>query len=250
MVVAASIGLAAVLIDVSSDREFQRYLGEQEQKLYLRIWPVMTAFFRLYVAQNSWRAQTYFVNRGQTVLLAAYRRIYADQYRAVTNHQKDTKAWPPTMSDFMSAQLAYLAAKAGSRITGISVANTEMIGRIILSMVTEGRSVEDIAREIQQRASELSKGRAATIARTETHNAALAAIFETATYRRIPVRTKQWWAVMDEKTRPAHAAAHGQTVPFGQPFNVGGYTMDRPGDESAPAELVINCRCSLLLNTG
>ena len=238
-----------MLIDVRSDREFQRYLGEQEQKLYLRMWPVATAFLRLYVAQNSWRAQTYFVNRGQAVLLAAYRRIYADQYRAVTNNSNNSKAWPPTANDFMREQLIYLASKAGSRITGLSVTMTELIGRIIMEKVQEGWDNRRIAREIQELAPEISKGRAAVIARTETHNAALAAIFETASYRRIPVRNKTWWTAGDEKVRPAHAAVHGVTVPFGESFNVGGFAMSRPGDESAPADLVVNCRCSLLLNT-
>jgi SPP1 gp7 family putative phage head morphogenesis protein len=143
----------------------------------------------------------------------------------------------------------YLAAKAGSRITGMSVTMTELIGRTIFELVQQGKDTRTIAREIQQLAPEISKGRAAVIARTETHNAALAAIEETARYRRIPVSSKTWHAVMDEKTRPAHAAAHGQTVPFGAMFNVGGVSMSRPGDESAPAELVINCRCSLLLHT-
>jgi SPP1 gp7 family putative phage head morphogenesis protein len=238
-----------MLIDVASDREFQRYLDAQEQKLYLRMWPAITAFFRLTVAQNSHRAQQYFVERGQVALLAAYRRIYHDQYMAIVNNGREQKA-VPTMNDFMREQLIWLAAKAGSRITGMSVFNVEMVGRIIMTMVQEGRPNAEIARAIQQQAPELAKGRAAAIARTETHNAALAAIFETARYRRIPVRNKQWWTVGDDKVRPAHAAVHGVTVPFNEPFNVGGYAMQRPGDESAPAELVINCRCSLLLNTG
>jgi len=147
---------SAVLIDVNNDREFQRYLGEQEQKLYLRIWPVATAFLRLSVSQNTHRAQQYFVNRGQAVLLAAYRRIYADQYRAVTNNSNNSKAWPPTANDFMREQLIYLGAKAGSRITGISVTMTELIGRLIMEGVHRGLDNRAIAREIQQLSPEIS----------------------------------------------------------------------------------------------
>jgi len=238
-----------VLIDVTSDREFQQYLDAEEQKLYLRIWPVVTAFIRLAAAKNTWRAQQYFVQRGEAVLLAAYKRIYRDQYRAIANHGREQKAAPPTMTEFMREQLNHLEAKAGSRITGMSASMTDMIGSTILGMIREGRPVAEIARELQNQAPELSKGRAAAIARTETHNAALAAVEATANYRRIPVRNKTWWAVMDGKTRPAHAEVHGTTIPWREAFNVGGYPMQRPGDENAPAELVINCRCSLLLNT-
>jgi len=235
-----------VLIDVASDREFQKYLGTEEQRLYLRIWPTLTAFIRLTVSQNSWRAQQYFVERGQAVLLAAYRRIFEDQYRAIASN---SKAWPPTQTDFMREMAWYLASKAGSRITGMSRTNVELISRIIMSKVQEGRPTAEIAREIQQMAPELSKARAATIARTEVHGASLAAIFESARYRRIGVRNKTWWTVRDEKVRPAHAAVHGQTVPFNEPFIVGGYEMQRPADENAPAAMTVNCRCSLLLNS-
>jgi len=245
---AAFIGSVAVLIDVSSDKQFQRYLDQEEQRLYLRMWPVVTTFHRLAVLQNMTRAQTYFTERGQAVMLAAYRRIYHDQYMAITNAQNE-KAVRPTLNAFMEEQLAYLASKAGSRITGMSVTMTRIIGELIMERVRAGKTPTVIAREIRELAPELSKFRAATIARTETHNAALAAIEATANYRRIPVRNKTWWTAADDKVRPAHAAVHGVTVPWSEPFDVDGFPMMRPGDEGAPPELVINCRCSLLLNT-
>lgn len=59
-------------------------------------------------------------------------------------------------------------------------------------------------------------------------------------------RYMQWWAVRDDRTRPAHRAANGQTRRVGESFSVGGFPMRYPGDPLAPPDLTTNCRCSLL----
>lgn len=55
----------------------------------------------------------------------------------------------------------------------------------------------------------------------------------------------RWITMQDEKVRPAHAAAHGQTVRVDEPFTIGGYKMRHPGDGNlgAPLSQIINCRC-------
>jgi uncharacterized protein with gpF-like domain len=58
------------------------------------------------------------------------------------------------------------------------------------------------------------------------------------------VAYKQWLAVEDARTRPAHAAADGQQQNVGTPFLVGGITMQHPGDPTAPPDEVCNCRCT------
>ena len=55
--------------------------------------------------------------------------------------------------------------------------------------------------------------------------------------------TITWITMEDEAVRPAHEDAHGQTVPIGTSFTVGGVPMRFPGDPTAPIELWINCRC-------
>jgi len=57
---------------------------------------------------------------------------------------------------------------------------------------------------------------------------------------------KQWVAVMDARTRPTHATAHGQEVAVNEPFIVGGWAMMYPGDDAAPPEETANCRCVLV----
>lgn len=61
-----------------------------------------------------------------------------------------------------------------------------------------------------------------------------------------PVFLKEWITVGDDKVRPAHADADGQTVEVDEPYTVGGELLMYPADESlgASAENTINCRCS------
>lgn len=86
--------------------------------------------------------------------------------------------------------------------------------------------------------------RAAAIARTESTAAAnygtLSALADEGVAR------KEWLAAGDSRTRPSHAAASGQVVPLVEPFRVGDVLMIQPGDPSAPADEVVNCRCTLL----
>ena len=94
--------------------------------------------------------------------------------------------------------------------------------------------------------------RAARIARTEMIGASNAAIEAQAQDMADSGETvyRQWWATRDQRTRPAHRVAHGQTVPYGTPFRVGGDDMRFPGDPSGPASQVINCRCVMLILAG
>lgn len=70
-----------------------------------------------------------------------------------------------------------------------------------------------------------------------------------ATARRISeqgLTWKKWVAHHDDRTRPAHREADGQTVPATDTFTVGGYRMRFPKDPSAPLHLTINCRCIMV----
>lgn len=52
---------------------------------------------------------------------------------------------------------------------------------------------------------------------------------------------KTWLATNDDRTRPDHVDADGQTVAFDESFDVGGESADYPGDESLSPEQRANC---------
>lgn len=90
---------------------------------------------------------------------------------------------------------------------------------------------------------------AARIARTESAGALSGGTYAgaAANQERDGVqRWMQWWSTTDERVRPSHWAAHMQVRKLGEKFSVGGHLLDHPGDPTAPADEVINCRCSPL----
>jgi HK97 family phage portal protein len=93
----------------------------------------------------------------------------------------------------------------------------------------------------------LPRHRRDAIARTETIGAANKGSHEI--YRSWGAPGKEWLSTPDDRTRPEHqvGAAWGQDpliVGIDEPFDIGGYPMQYPGDKSAPPGLIINCRCT------
>jgi len=58
-------------------------------------------------------------------------------------------------------------------------------------------------------------------------------------------KSKTWVSQMDERVRDSHQMANGQTVKIMEYFLVGTDLMLYPGDPTASASEVINCRCTL-----
>lgn len=124
----------------------------------------------------------------------------------------------------------------------------------------QGKGVAEIAKEIQEAIPQMTRLRAAIIARTETHSAAQFASIQTAKKYPFPVE-KVWNSVSDPRTRDFgegdgkidqsnHRKMDGVTVALDEPFMVpnkwGGFDqMQFPGDQSAPAYQCVNCRCAM-----
>jgi uncharacterized protein with gpF-like domain len=112
--------------------------------------------------------------------------------------------------------------------------------------VTAGENEVGISKAImsamRQEGATISQLRARVIARTEAHTASSASTHEAARALEFPTK-KEWLASGDERTRPSHKAADGQTVTLDAPFVVEGENLQYPGDPTGSAENVINCRC-------
>jgi len=118
---------------------------------------------------------------------------------------------------------------------------------------------EDVAKEASKNLRKKFRSRVGTIANMETQAPAESAKWiEAAVLSGFPVlpfqqvedapitTTKEWAAVGDERVRPAHIAADGQTVRIEQVFTVDNESLRFPGDTSLGASIgnVVNCRCA------
>lgn len=113
--------------------------------------------------------------------------------------------------------------------------------------VDAGEGNDAIARRIGN-VTGFSPYRSMTVARTETHAAALFGQIESGRQAERDygiTLEKEWLPTLDNRTCDTHAemTSYG-AIPLADKFIVGGYEMDRPGDPAGGAEEVINCRCT------
>jgi uncharacterized protein with gpF-like domain len=164
-------------------------------------------------------------------------RTFGERISGQAPTQKDVNG------DFFEAALRdYIRNYGAQHAKYIAGTSKEHLRKMIFAGIEEGLGTEAIARNMQKQVLGLSRYRAATIARTETHTAANVGSQAAAEATGLSL-IKEWGAAQDERTRETHAEADGQQVSIDGLFSVGGYDLRFPGDPSGPAEEVINCRC-------
>lgn len=237
-----------MLINVRSDREFQSYLDREEQRLHNRLFPIFRAGIRMQASQGAVHGHNYIVKRGEQALRVHYKRVYRDVYTQTVHSQKQARTG---VTDFLAAQVSWLERRAARLIGTVAQSIGDYIRNFIMDGVNRGLSNQEITRQIYDSADDISRSRAATIARTETHSSATAAMHETVDYLGIDVKTKTWWSVNDQRVRPSHVDMHGVTVPYSEPFDTDDGQCMFPGDNSLGMDIggLINCRCVVLYNT-
>lgn len=131
------------------------------------------------------------------------------------------------------------------KIQGVGRTLSKEVKRIISGGTNEGLTIPEISAKINDTLLSKTPYEAMRIARTEVHGAAMAGMDAGAAATGLELK-KQWLAAEDDRTRPAHAAADGQTVGMNESFTVDGEQLRFPGDPYGSAENVIQCRCTTL----
>lgn len=140
---------------------------------------------------------------------------------------------------------------AVTNLTGVLIdinkTSKDIIERIVSNGLREGQGIPDIARSIEQSVAGIFTNRAKLIARTEMVKATNTAAMQSAATSDF-MYEKKWVPATDNRTREDHLIMINKPyIPFEQPFIVGGYEMDRPGDgTTAPASQICNCRCKVV----
>jgi hypothetical protein len=124
------------------------------------------------------------------------------------------------------------------------------IAGIIKDGVDDGLTVREMAKRIADELGDDSLSRAENIATTESTGALNAghtlAIEDAAAGSDGDIVGRQWLAIGDSSTRETHMEANNQIVKIGEPFTIGGYECDYPGDDALPPEERCRCRCTVV----
>jgi SPP1 gp7 family putative phage head morphogenesis protein len=149
-------------------------------------------------------------------------------------------------ANFQDLVQGFISRQAINKARMLSETTKQDLTRIIINGQQDGLGSEAIANNIRkQMGGVIADNRARMIARTETHMAAGFASQAQAADMPLTLR-KTWVAVEDERTRPTHSQADGQTVSMDEYFDVGDDQLLFPGDPNGSAEEVINCRCTVI----
>lgn len=207
-----------------------------------------------------------FISEGQTNfqllfdskdLLKIYRELYSDigmrfaKWYA-NNYQKYlTKNLDPTQLDIWQNSFASFGSAVGAqRVTLVSGTAKNNLIRITQQLMSDPEFMTlgavERGRILKNQFNTYSQFQSERLVRTEATAAANFATMESATtiFPKEQMQ-KEWIASFDDRTRSTHSEADGQIVMANDTFFVGGSQMMFPGDPSAPAAEVINCRCSV-----
>lgn len=191
---------------------------------------------------------------------ASIKKAYNDVYQTVGkdfaaktyNAVKPlAKAKDDSLKDEWSKQMErYLDTYAATRVVAVAnqtgVRFKREISKTINDGIQRGLSIDDIKRNLVRSVENMTATRARVIARTEVVGASNQGSLIGAQSSGINLN-KQWITAHNKvPPRPAHKKADGQTVGLYEQFTVGGEKMNSPGDVTASAENVINCRCTVI----
>lgn len=112
--------------------------------------------------------------------------------------------------------------------------------RRVIARAGKQRTRREIAQFIRDETN-LTKGEAERIARTEAHTASQIGSREGAKATGLPLIKR--WLSAERRVRPTHAEADGQERELNKPYSIGGHEAMHPGDPKLPAKERINCRC-------
>ena len=154
-----------------------------------------------------------------------------------------------TELSFEELIIKFLNEQAGLRIVSVHSSLIDSIISVIAKGYEDNLSVEQITRLLQNQFS-WNKIQALRIARTETTTITNSSTLLAANDSKWQTQ-KTWISVQDNRTRRPpnsvydHLDMNGVTVDYDNKFFVSGIEMAYPGDPTAPAGTVINCRCKI-----
>ena len=126
--------------------------------------------------------------------------------------------------------------------------NNREVNNALTQSIIQGESMDELAGRIAKAVSRKNDSLMYSFARTMmtgAQNAGRQEAMREARDMGIKLK-KRWLATLDSRTRDTHRDLDGVSVDVDKPFIIGDRTIMFPGDPNADADLVFNCRCTLI----
>ena len=208
--------IAKVFVDFGNDTEKQfAKITMQDLK-----WNVLKSRLDIVLSTNSKRSTKAFVNFLNKLFDF---KLKTDRIETVENE---------TVNQY--------AKGLAKKVTYVTETTKNQIALLIDN--NKGLNTNDLAKLINEKFVEISKGRARTISRTESANLFNNANLNTA--QEVGMKYKIWiHGVNSPNERPHHKALSGTKLKFDEKFVLNGIECDTAHDNSLPASEVCNCSC-------
>lgn len=124
----------------------------------------------------------------------------------------------------------------------------KQVQSVMIQSLLQGESIGNIATRLANAVGDSDRKACIRNARTMTtgvENAGRIDSYKRAENMGIKLQ-QEWLATLDGRTRHEHRMLDGQRVAVGDKFKIDGYEIAYPGDPAADAEMVYNCRCTLV----
>ena len=154
--------------------------------------------------------------------------------------QQEEEAWEATVEGWLRGQ-------AAAKVADIEQTTKSRIGRTLANGISEGETIDDLARRVRSEYNAFSPARSVRIARTEVAAASNLGSFAGAQATGLALK-KFWLDSGDDDVRQTHNHTDIAPVLLSEPFTLtDSAQLMFPGDTSlgAGAADVINCRCAV-----
>lgn len=203
-------------------REVKRFFNGQKERLLLALGETRKRKNLISEAFN----QNLEINLAKTALLPIIREVF------IAAGQDTADNFNLPKFNFTSTMETALQKRAEMFSESIIATTTDQLQRVFAESLENNEGRAELVKRIEELYSDISKGRAEVIARTEVHNAMQEGNLEG--YIQAGVEIKIWVTVGDDKVREEHEALDGEERPVGSPFSNGLMYPSEP-----------NCRCSI-----
>lgn len=214
-------------------KDIERYFHEQRDRLIEKVKPLQMGITKGLLDDSF----------DKTIEVALAKETFLPLLQQILEEAGiDAKDFIGSEYDFLitSEIRSWLEGKADIFADSITETTFNKLQREFEISFDQGESRQDLVKRIETTYGDISKSRAATIARTEVLGVSQKGTFEG--YKQANSPIKIWVSVLDSATRDSHISLDGEERPMDVPFSNG---LMYPGEAGGPPSEVINCRCTI-----